>query len=78
MIKAYRDSWTLGIHSYLSYLRDRLLLCRELLAESGSILWNAALRAYGHRPWRSDSRPHVRLWDDGVCGGGLGTEMDYL
>ena len=37
MIKAYRDTWTLGIHSYLSYLRDRLLLCRELLAESGSM-----------------------------------------
>lgn len=37
MVKAYRDTWTLGIHSYLSYLRDRLILCRELLADSGSI-----------------------------------------
>jgi adenine-specific DNA-methyltransferase len=37
MIKAYRDTWTLGVHSYLSYLRDRLLLCRELLADSGSV-----------------------------------------
>jgi adenine-specific DNA-methyltransferase len=37
MIKAYRDTWTLGIHSYLTYLRDRLLLARELLHESGSI-----------------------------------------
>lgn len=36
-IKAYRDTWKLGIHSYLTYLRDRLLLCRELLAETGSI-----------------------------------------
>jgi adenine-specific DNA-methyltransferase len=36
-IKAYRDTWQLGIHSYLTYLRDRLLLARELLAESGSI-----------------------------------------
>jgi adenine-specific DNA-methyltransferase len=36
-IKAYRDTWKLGIHSYLTYLRDRLLLCRELLTESGSI-----------------------------------------
>lgn len=36
-IKAYRDTWKLGIHSYLTYLRDRLLLCRELLADSGSI-----------------------------------------
>jgi len=37
MIKAFRDTWELGIHSYLTYLRDRLLLARELLHESGSI-----------------------------------------
>lgn len=37
MIKAFRDTWDLGIHSYLTYLRDRLLLSRELLTESGSI-----------------------------------------
>lgn len=37
MIKAFRDTWELGIHSYLSYIRDRLLLVRELLSESGSI-----------------------------------------
>ncbi|MEG5138369.1 MULTISPECIES: site-specific DNA-methyltransferase [unclassified Microcoleus] len=37
MIKAFRDTWELGIHSYLTYLRDRLLLARELLSESGSI-----------------------------------------
>ena len=36
-IKAYRDTWTLGIHSYLTYLRDRLLLCSDLLHQSGSI-----------------------------------------
>lgn len=36
MIKAYRDTWELGIHSYLSYLRDRLVMARELLIESGS------------------------------------------
>ena len=35
-IRAFRDTWELGIHSYLAYLRDRLLLARELLAESGS------------------------------------------
>ena len=35
-IKAFRDTWELGIHSYLSYLRDRLLLARELLTGSGS------------------------------------------
>jgi len=37
MIKAFRDTWELGIHSYLTYLRDRLLLSRELLHESGSV-----------------------------------------
>jgi adenine-specific DNA-methyltransferase len=37
MVKAYRDTWELGLHSYLTYLRDRLLLARELLHESGSI-----------------------------------------
>lgn len=35
-IKAFRDTWELGIHSYLSYLRDRLLAARELLTKSGS------------------------------------------
>ena len=35
-IKAFRDTWELGIHSYLSYLRDRLRLSKELLTESGS------------------------------------------
>jgi len=37
MIQAFRDTWELGIHSYLTYLRDRLLLARELLHESGSV-----------------------------------------
>ena len=36
-IRAYRDTWQLGIHSYLTYLRDRLLLAKDLLADSGSI-----------------------------------------
>src|SRR5437762_2290955 len=35
-IKAFRDTWELGIHSYLSYLRDRLLVAKELLHPSGS------------------------------------------
>ncbi len=37
MIKAFRDTWELGIHSYLTYLRDRLLLAKELLHETGSV-----------------------------------------
>ena len=36
-IKAYRDTWTLGIHSYLAYLRDRLVVAKDLLTDSGSI-----------------------------------------
>jgi len=36
-IRAFRDTWELGIHSYLTYLRDRLLLARQLLTESGSV-----------------------------------------
>ena len=37
MVTAYRDTWTLGIHSYLTYLRDRLAMAKELLADTGSI-----------------------------------------
>ena len=37
MVKAYRDTWTLGVHSYLAYLRDRLTMARELLSDTGSI-----------------------------------------
>ena len=37
MVKAYRDTWELGLHSYLTYLRDRLLMAKELLSEYGSI-----------------------------------------
>jgi len=37
MVKAFRDTWHLGVHSYLSYLRDRLIAARELLADTGSV-----------------------------------------
>jgi adenine-specific DNA-methyltransferase len=37
MLKAFRDTWELGVHSYLTYLRDRLLLAKELLNDTGSI-----------------------------------------
>ncbi|MGA2197985.1 MAG: site-specific DNA-methyltransferase, partial [Bryobacteraceae bacterium] len=37
MVKAYRDTWTLGVHSYLTYLRDRLIVAKELLTDTGSI-----------------------------------------
>ena len=37
MLKAFRDTWELGIHSYLTYLRDRLLLVKQLLHDSGTV-----------------------------------------
>ena len=37
MVRAYRDTWTLGVHSYLAYLRDRLAMAKELLSDTGSI-----------------------------------------
>jgi len=37
MVQAYRDTWELGVHSYLSYLRDRLTLAKDLLTPTGSI-----------------------------------------
>ena len=37
MIKAYRDTWEKGVHTYLAYLRDRLRLCHELLSDAGSL-----------------------------------------
>src|SRR5579883_793625 len=36
-VKAYRDTWSLGIHSYLNYLRDRLMVAKDLLSDEGSI-----------------------------------------
>ena len=37
MVQAYRDTWEIGLHSYLTYVRDRLLLPRDLLTSSGSV-----------------------------------------
>lgn len=37
MVKAYRDTWQLGLHSYLTYLRERLLVARDLLTPTGSV-----------------------------------------
>jgi adenine-specific DNA-methyltransferase len=37
MVQAYRDTWSLGLHSYLTYMRDRLLVARQLLAPTGAI-----------------------------------------
>jgi adenine-specific DNA-methyltransferase len=59
MIKAYRDTWTLGVHSYMSYLKQRLILSHELLSDSGSVFVQI-----------SDENVHrVRLLLDEVFGG---------
>ena len=59
MIKAFRDTWELGIHSYLTYMRDRLLLAKELLSESGSIFVQIS----------DENVHHVRELMDEVFGG---------
>jgi adenine-specific DNA-methyltransferase len=48
MIRAFRDTWELGIHSYLTYLRDRLLLAKDLLHESGSCIVQISDRNLHH------------------------------
>src|SRR6266508_152471 len=77
-VQAYRDTWTLREHSYLTYLRDRLLVARELLADSGSIFVQIG----------EDNLHRIRLLLDEVFGahnaiatitiqktGGLGTRL---
>src|SRR5207302_6977992 len=56
MVKAYRDTWELGLHSYLTYLRDRLTVARELLAPSGSAFVQIS----------DENAHHVREVMDGV------------
>jgi adenine-specific DNA-methyltransferase len=57
-VQAYRDTWELGVHSYLTYLRDRLVLARDLLAETGSIFVQIS----------DDNLHHVRELLDEVFG----------
>lgn len=59
-IRAFRDTWEMRIHSYLSYLRDRLLLARELLTESGSVFVQIS----------DENVHHVRELMDEVFGNG--------
>lgn len=58
MVKAYRDTWELGLHSYLTYLRDRLMLAKELLTDSGSVFVQIS----------DDNLHHVREVVDEVFG----------
>ena len=54
-VKAFRDTWRHGIHSYLSYLRDRLEVARDLLSESGSVFVQIGEENVHQRP-RRDGR----------------------
>lgn len=67
MVKAYRDTWELGLHSYLTYLRDRLMLARELLAESGSIFVQIS----------DDNVHHVREVLDEVFPSGFVSQISF-
>ena len=59
MVKAYRDTWELGLHSYLTYMRDRLLLARELLTRVGQVFVQIS----------DENLHHVRELMDEVFGG---------
>ncbi len=68
MIKAFRDTWELGIHSYLTYLRDRLLLAKELLSESGSVFVQIS----------DENLHHVREIMDEIFGAENFVSYDYI
>ena len=88
VIKAFRDTWELGIHSYLSYLRDRLLVAKELLSESGSCFVQISddnvhlVRCLMDEVFGSDS--FVSMISFSKAGGGLqasdriASKLDYL
>lgn len=59
MVQAYRDTWELGLHSYLTYLRDRLVVARDLLTQSGSVFVQIS----------DENLHHVRELLDEVFGG---------
>lgn len=85
-LKAFRDTWELGIHSYLTYLRDRLLLVRELLADSGScfvqisdenvhLVRNLMDEVFGRENFRSQIGYRTTT---GKGGSGIDTTFDFL
>ena len=66
-IKAYRDTWELGLHSYLTYMRDRLFLAKELLSDTGSIFVQIS----------DDNVHHVREVLDEVFPGGFVSQITF-
>ena len=67
MVKAYRDTWELGLHSYMAYLRDRLTLAKELLTDSGSIFVQIS----------DDNLHHVREILDEVFPGDFVSQISF-
>jgi adenine-specific DNA-methyltransferase len=67
MVKAYRDTWELGLHSYLTYLRDRITLARDLLSETGSIFVQIS----------DDNIHHVREVLDEVFPNGFVSQISF-
>jgi adenine-specific DNA-methyltransferase len=87
-VKAFRDTWRDGIHSYLTYLRDRLTIARDLLTESGSIFVQIGdenvhrLRAVMDEVFGEDNFVSLIAFTKGATGLGssdrLPARIDYL
>ena len=85
-IKAYRDTWTLGVHSYLAYLRDRLMVAKELLTDSGSIFVQISdenvhrVRSLMDEVFGSENFVSTITWTRGTVTSatGLASVSDYL
>ena len=85
-IRAFRDTWELGIHSYLAYLRDRLTVARELLTSSGSIFVQISdenvhlVRSLLDEVFGSDNFVTTIAWTRGnmTSSSGLASVFDYL
>jgi adenine-specific DNA-methyltransferase len=67
MVKAYRDTWELGLHSYLTYLRDRITFAKELLTDTGSIFVQIS----------DDNVHHVREVLDEVFPNGFVSQISF-
>ncbi len=87
-VKAFRDTWRDGIHSYLTYLRDRLTVARDLLADSGSIFVQIGdenvhrVRALMDEVFGEDSQVAMIAFTKGATGlaaaGRMPARLDYL
>ena len=89
-VKAFRDTWRDGIHSYLTYLRDRLTVARDLLSDSGSIFVQIGdenvhrVRAIMDEVFRADDSFHAHSYRFKKTAGGSDTfeyssgTLDYL